>query len=322
MLTFKPKFLTKAERARLALAKREEEVKEQKEKEDVEKKQHLELERAAVEERRRQESTKCKLPVPNIQLTPDGRDRDSRDNGRDHRDRDGLDYRERNDRGGRDGRRDDRGGRRDDRRDNRQGGRPSNGSNGAANGTSTKPGDELETIKKRYLGQQDVVKKPWMRKTAKKDQIFEWNAGDDTSAQPLWTPPVNGNGTPAAGSPAPASSVGSPAPGTSEKYTDALERRRAGKGSNDDRHWSDKPLEEMRERDWRIFREDYSISSRGGNIPFPLRTWRESEIPSKLVDIIDKVGYTEPSPIQRQAIPIGLQNRDLVGLAKTGEQKV
>jgi ATP-dependent RNA helicase DDX23/PRP28 len=27
-----------------------------------------------------------------------------------------------------------------------------------------------------------------------------------------------------------------------------------------DRHWSEKALEEMTERDWRIFREDYSIS--------------------------------------------------------------
>ena len=104
-------------------------------------------------------------------------------------------------------------------------------------------------------------------------------------------------------------------------HADALERRRAGRGNNDERHWSDKPLDEMKERDWRIFREDFSIAARGGAIPVPLRTWEESTIPPKILQVIDEVGYKEPSPIQRQAIPIGMQNRDLIGIAKTGEYK-
>lgn len=103
------------------------------------------------------------------------------------------------------------------------------------------------------------------------------------------------------------------------RYADALEKRRAGRGNNDERHWSDKPLDEMKERDWRIFREDFSIAARGGHIPVPLRSWKESNIPPKILEIIEEVGYTEPSPIQRQAIPIGMQNRDLIGIAKTGQ---
>jgi len=35
--------------------------------------------------------------------------------------------------------------------------------------------------------------------------------------------------------------------------------------------------------------------------------------------VIDEIGYKEPSPIQRQAIPIGLINRDQIGIAETGE---
>lgn len=105
------------------------------------------------------------------------------------------------------------------------------------------------------------------------------------------------------------------------RHADALERRRAGKGHNDDRHWSEKPLEEMKDRDWRIFREDFSISARGGQVPLPLRSWRESAISTKILDIIDEIGYKEPSPIQRQAIPIGLEFRDLIGIAKTGSGK-
>jgi hypothetical protein len=57
----------------------------------------------------------------------------------------------------------------------------------------------------------------------------------------------------------------------------------------------------------------------GGQIPHPLRSWDESEIPAQILEVIDKIGYKEPSPIQRQAIPIGLQNRDVIGIAETGE---
>ena len=59
-------------------------------------------------------------------------------------------------------------------------------------------------------------------------------------------------------------------------------------------------------------------SSAGGSIPHPLRSWVESKIPQAILDVIDKIGYKEPSPIQRQAIPIGLQNRDIIGIAETG----
>lgn len=89
----------------------------------------------------------------------------------------------------------------------------------------------------------------------------------------------------------------------------------------DERHWSDKPLKEMKERDWRIFKEDFNISTKGGNIPHPIRSWEESNVPEKIRNIIAQIGYKEPTPIQRQAIPIGLQNRDIIGIAETGSGK-
>ena len=42
-------------------------------------------------------------------------------------------------------------------------------------------------------------------------------------------------------------------------------------GKWDMRHWAEKELNEMTERDWRILREDFSIATKGGNIPRPLR---------------------------------------------------
>ena len=59
----------------------------------------------------------------------------------------------------------------------------------------------------------------------------------------------------------------------------------------DDRHWSEKSMEEMTERDWRIFKEDYNVTCKGGRIPHPLRSWKESEIPNDIKSIIDDIGY-------------------------------
>ena len=89
----------------------------------------------------------------------------------------------------------------------------------------------------------------------------------------------------------------------------------------DERHWSEKPLDQMKEREWRIFKEDFNISTKGGQIPHPIRSWEESGLPEKILKIIDQVGYKEPTPIQRQAIPIGIQNRDIIGIAETGSGK-
>ncbi|KAI0125711.1 P-loop containing nucleoside triphosphate hydrolase protein [Xylariales sp. AK1849] len=87
------------------------------------------------------------------------------------------------------------------------------------------------------------------------------------------------------------------------------------------KHWSDKSLEEMKERDWRIFKEDFGIATKGGLIPNPMRNWQESGLPRRLLDIVAQVGYDEPTPIQRAAIPIAQQARDLIGVAVTGSGK-
>ncbi|CUM45338.1 Pre-mRNA-splicing ATP-dependent RNA helicase PRP28 [Debaryomyces fabryi] len=89
-----------------------------------------------------------------------------------------------------------------------------------------------------------------------------------------------------------------------------------------DKHWSEKQLEEMTTRDWRIFKEDYNITSKGGDIDNPLRSWAESKLPTKLLNILIKdLDYDSPTPIQRASIPLALNARDIVGIAETGSGK-
>eukprot|EP01083_Nonionella_stella_P018939 52689_1 len=91
----------------------------------------------------------------------------------------------------------------------------------------------------------------------------------------------------------------------------------------DARNWRDKSLSEMSERDWRILKEEFRISSKfGGRLPKPIRFWSESGLPASILDAIrDVAGYAEPYKIQRMAIPVGLSNRDCVGIAETGSGK-
>jgi ATP-dependent RNA helicase DDX23/PRP28 len=88
-----------------------------------------------------------------------------------------------------------------------------------------------------------------------------------------------------------------------------------------EQHWSEKPLSAMTERDWRIMREDFDIRVRGGRACDPLRSWAEAAIHPDVRRAIDAAGYVKPSPIQRQAIPMGLSGRDLMGIAETGSGK-
>lgn len=87
-------------------------------------------------------------------------------------------------------------------------------------------------------------------------------------------------------------------------------------------HWKDKALLEMTPRDWRIFKDDFNISSKGNDISNPMRLWQEAQLPESIIDILTKsLGYNEPTPVQRATIPNGLRHRDVVGIAETGSGK-
>lgn len=183
---------------------------------------------------------------------------------------------------------------------------------------------DLSAIRSRYLGVDKKKRK--IRKMNDRKFVFDWDTQDDTAADMPAPPVVPGQGVAQVmfgrGHIAGMDDYHSVRrTGVDSQLTDPMERRRAAKNGIDERHWSDKPLHEMKDRDWRIFREDFSIAARGGSIPHPLRSWEESSIPPQILEIIDQVGYKEPSPIQRQAIPIGLQNRDIIGIAETGSGK-
>jgi len=196
---------------------------------------------------------------------------------------------------------------------------------------------EIQAIRERFMGGERKKRK--IRRMNEKKFVFEWDASEDTShdINPLYAHKHDallfGRGMIAG------IDVKEQKRQRSKFYDDLLERRRnleekdrAGqllekqkkkerKAAWDDRHWTEKPLNEMKERDWRIFKEDFNITTKGGNIPNPIRSWKESNLPKNILSIIKDIGYDEPTPIQKQAIPIELENRDIIGVAETGSGK-
>ena len=183
---------------------------------------------------------------------------------------------------------------------------------------------EKEIIKETYLGktaeelEQEMAEQRKKQKTNKKITFrFKWDETDDTFQQddPLY------------GSLKPRNPFA--AQGQKNKRKTKKDALAALSTTTMDsvRH---KPLDKMTARDWRIFRENYEITVKGGRAPPPMRSFRELPLPSSelpslhpaVLDALENVmGFKEPTPIQRQAIPIGLQRRDLIGIAETGSGK-
>ncbi|KAG6850585.1 hypothetical protein H0H93_011253 [Arthromyces matolae] len=353
----KPKFLSKEERAKIAIAARAKEISEQREREEKARKDRDALEREADEVRQKEYSQVSSGSRYEDRYGHPERDRESRNEryGRRDRDRD-RDHRRGNMPPPPPPSNDDRRGSRDNYNNVPTGPRASRGKGGSSqssnptatpappSSTSAQPpsndsltdqnssyvppmtDNDLTAIRSRYLGVDKKKRK--IRKMNDRKFVFDWDAQDDTYAEDA--PGAVGSvrqgaqvmfgrgriaGMDDGGGSGQRRAGGGGGGGI--QLADALEVRMATKSGLDERHWTEKKLDEMKERDWRIFREDFSISARGGSIPHPLRSWTESAIPPTILECIEKIGYKEPSPIQRQAIPIGLQNRDIIGIAET-----
>lgn len=315
----KPKFIPKAKREKLAAEKNKQEEEDRKRKESEKARQKRENERK-WEEKERQNGAKSTNDVPNgTSKVPTGPKAMNGDRGR-----------------GRDG---------------RDGGKSQKEAKKSEKTGDKRSATDIETnlLRSRYLGpevnqQSNFSAQKKRMRTMDKKFNFDWDAGEDTwrDNDPLYTSQATNRGGSYAGM---GGEFDKEAEERAKKRARMVEQRdvefgkeravgimedfyrardraqeraeRTGLG----RRWTEKGLHEMRERDWRIMKEDFGIATKGGAMPNPMRNWGESGLPSRILDIVDEVGYKEPTPIQRAAIPIAQQARDLIGVAVTGSGK-
>lgn len=68
-------------------------------------------------------------------------------------------------------------------------------------------------------------------------------------------------------------------------------------------------------------RQTLGIKVSGAAVPKPVTSFGHFGFDDALIKTIRKSEYTQPTPIQSQAIPTALSGRDLIGIAKTGSGK-
>ncbi|KAK2967247.1 hypothetical protein RJ640_016039 [Escallonia rubra] len=207
---------------------------------------------------------------------------------------------------------------------------------------------QLEAIKEQYLGRNKPKKRVIVKPSEKMRFAFDWDAAEDTSLDAnnfLYQSPCEasllfGRGFRAGMDRREQKKLAAKNEskvrdeirkkgGIVEKPEEAKAKRVKEKAADSydgsdmrmDCHWSKKKLEEMTERDWRIFREDFDISYKRNFRIHPMRSWAESKLSSALLRAVERAGYKTPSPIQMAAIPLGLEQRDIIGLAETGSGK-
>lgn len=67
--------------------------------------------------------------------------------------------------------------------------------------------------------------------------------------------------------------------------------------------------------------EDIPVEVSGENVPKPVTTFGEIDLGKALNENIKRCKYVKPTPIQRHAIPIVMDGRDLMACAQTGSGK-
>uniref|UniRef100_A0A3B4FQQ3 RNA helicase n=1 Tax=Pundamilia nyererei TaxID=303518 RepID=A0A3B4FQQ3_9CICH len=79
---------------------------------------------------------------------------------------------------------------------------------------------------------------------------------------------------------------------------------------------------EWRKENNNIFVDDLNEEEKKRQIPNPCRTFLEAfELYPEIMENIDRVGFTKPTPIQSQAWPVLLSGEDLIAIAQTGTGK-
>ncbi|KAJ3678316.1 hypothetical protein LUZ60_002119 [Juncus effusus] len=80
-------------------------------------------------------------------------------------------------------------------------------------------------------------------------------------------------------------------------------------------------VQAMPEQEVMIYRSRRDITVEGHDVPKPIQFFHEARFPEYCMQMVERSGFVEPTPIQSQGWPMALKGRDLIGIAETGSGK-
>ncbi|KAJ0709216.1 putative RNA helicase [Helianthus annuus] len=80
-------------------------------------------------------------------------------------------------------------------------------------------------------------------------------------------------------------------------------------------------VSDMTDHEVAMYRGRREITVEGHDVPKPVRMFHEAGFPGYCLEVISRLGFSEPTPIQSQGWPMALKGRDLIGIAETGSGK-
>ena len=81
-------------------------------------------------------------------------------------------------------------------------------------------------------------------------------------------------------------------------------------------------IAKMSEAMVRQLRKDLDrIKVKGKDVPKPIKGWHQCGLSTRILQVIQANQFDNPMPIQAQALPVIMQGRDCIGVAKTGSGK-
>ncbi|CAA3008216.1 DEAD-box ATP-dependent RNA helicase 42-like [Olea europaea subsp. europaea] len=82
-----------------------------------------------------------------------------------------------------------------------------------------------------------------------------------------------------------------------------------------------KEISRMTSEEVSAYRKQLELKIHGKDVPKPVKTWHQTGLSTKILETIKKLNYERPMPIQAQALPVIMNGRDCIGIAKTGSGK-
>jgi len=169
---------------------------------------------------------------------------------------------------------------------------------------------EIQEIKQSYMAPHKSTSSTTKNERRHSKRIIEdWDVNDDTSTARDGNPLFQ------------RAPRGTPLFGRGKRGGESLKDDMLLTDPSTSKPWFKKSLHEMTKRDWRIFKEEFEIRTRGKGVPNPIRYWDEAPVPPTLQMAIREARYKRPTPIQMQCVPLAFSHRDILGVAETGSGK-